>query len=104
LQACTARPHPWLDHHRILKLSTQCLGFCHPIDLEGSWSGDVKVFGSSNDLQFVVGKEQMVVGGTRKAGYFLESLSVTSKQQKSIFLHGHEYVVRMVVEVCLEKI
>jgi hypothetical protein len=46
----------------------------------------------------------MVVGGTRKAGYFLEPLSVTSKQQKSIFLHGHEYVMRMVVEVCLEKV
>jgi hypothetical protein len=46
----------------------------------------------------------MVVVGTRKAGYLLESLSVTSKQQKSIFLHGHEYVVGMAVEVGLEKI
>jgi len=85
-------------------MSTQCLGFCHPIDLEGFWNGDIKVFCSSEDLQFVAGKEQMVVRGTRKAGYFLESLSVTSKQQKSIFLHGHEYVVGVAVEVGLEKI
>jgi hypothetical protein len=83
---------------------TQCLGFCHPIDLEGFWNGDIKVFCSSEDPQFVAGKEQMVVGGTRKAGYFLESLPVTSKQQQSIFLHGHEYVVAVAFEVGLEKI
>jgi hypothetical protein len=85
-------------------MSTQCLGFCQPIDLEGFWNGDIKVFCSSEDLQFVAGKEQMVVRGTRKVGYFLESLTVTSKQQKSIFLHGHKYVVGVAVEVGLEKI
>jgi len=34
----------------------------------------------------------------------LESRTVTSKQQKSIFLHGHKYVVGVAVEVGLEKI
>jgi hypothetical protein len=37
----------------------------------------------------------MVVGGTREAGYILEFFPVTGKQKKSIFLHGHEYVVGM---------
>jgi hypothetical protein len=39
LHPCTARAHPWLDHHRVLQMSSQCLGFCHPIDLEGFWDG-----------------------------------------------------------------
>jgi hypothetical protein len=76
-------------------LFTKWLGFCHVVDLEGSWNGDIKVFCSSEHLQFVAGKEQMVVGGTREAGYILESFPVTGKQKKSIFLHGHEYVVGM---------
>jgi hypothetical protein len=104
VQAGTPRPHPWLDYHRVLYLSTECLGLCHPVDLEGYWNGDRKVFCSPEDFQLVAGKEQMLVGGTRKVGYFLESLFVTSKQQKSIFLHGHEYVVGLVLEVGFEKI
>jgi hypothetical protein len=70
----------------------------------GSGGGYLQGFGSSQHLQFVPCNEEIFVAGKRESRESGKSLPMLSKQEKGIFLHGHEHLVGIMSEIIFEKI